>query len=227
MLMVVEGVLDRQTAEHYRQHLEAEATWQPGSHTAGTQAVYVKANEQVVDGCDMAVTVGNSLLQVLGMHSLFMSAALPRKIFPPKFNRYQHGGYYGAHVDNAIMHLPDGQLMRTDLSATLFLSDPESYDGGELAIETRYGVQELKLAPGDMVLYPSTSLHEVKPVTSGARVCSFFWIESLVRDSSQREILFDLDQSIQTLTVERGAQDQEVRRLSGVYHNLVRSWADS
>lgn len=227
MLMVIEGVLDPQTAEHFRQRLEAEAPWQPGSHTAGTQAVYVKANEQVVDGCDMAVTVGTSLLQVLGVHSLFMSAALPRKIFPPKFNRYQHGGYYGAHVDNAIMHLPDGQLMRTDLSATLFLSDPESYEGGELAIETRYGVQELKLAPGDMVLYPSASLHEVKPVTSGARVCSFFWIESLVRDSSQREMLFDLDQSIQALTVERGAQDQEVRRLSGVYHNLVRSWANS
>lgn len=227
MLMVIEGVLDPETAECYRQRLERDADWQPGAMTAGSQAIQVKSNDQVVDGSEVAVAVGNSLLKVLGSHPLFMSAALPKKIFPPKFNCYQHGGHYGPHVDGAIMHLPDGQVMRTDLSATLFFSSPDSYEGGELAIETRYGVQEVKLAAGDMVLYPSTSLHEVHPVTAGARLCSFFWIESLVRDSGQREILFDLDQSIQALTVARGSRDGEVRRLSGVYHNLVRRWADS
>ena len=227
MLMVIEGVLDRETAKRYCQALIRDGEWQSGELTAGAQAVQVKTNEQVVDGSELAVAVGNRLLQVLGSHPLFLSAALPKKIFPPKFNRYRDGGHYGSHVDGAIMHLPDGQVMRTDLSTTLFLAEPESYRGGELAIETRYGMQTVKLAPGDLVLYPSTSLHEVAPVTSGSRVCSFFWIESLVRDGGQREILFDLDQSIQALTVARGVGDDEVRRLSGIYHNLVRRWSGS
>lgn len=226
MLIPIDNVLDKATAADFRHQLD-RADWQDGRITAGAQAAHVKANQQIADGSDVAVKLGNQIVRILGNHPLFLSAALPKKIFPPKFNRYQNGGHYGLHVDNAVMHLPDNQVIRTDISATLFLSEPDSYEGGELCIETQYGAQEVELAAGDLILYPSTSLHEVRPVTSGARICAFFWIESLVRDSHQREMLFDLDQSIQVLTVERGAADPEVRRLSGVYHDLVRSWADS
>ena len=223
MLIPIPGVLDAQTVTQFRTQLDA-AEWQDGKLTAGGQAVQVKANLQLKDG-EVSTRLGNSIIRALTDHAGFMSAALPKAIFPPRFNCYQNGGHYGLHVDNAIMHLPDGAVMRTDLSATLFLSNPDDYEGGELTIDTQYGVQQVKLNAGDMILYPSTSLHEVKPVTEGARVCSFFWIESLVRDSFQRELLFDLDQSIQQLTVDRGADDGEVRRLSAVYHNLVRNLA--
>ncbi|KJS07351.1 MAG: hydroxylase [Gammaproteobacteria bacterium BRH_c0] len=226
MLIPIDQVLDKASAIAWRRQLET-APWQDGKLTAGTQAVQVKANQQLAADNGLAITLGNTLLRTLGANPLFLSAALPKKIFPPKFNRYQHGGHYGLHVDNAIMHLPDKQMLRTDLSATLFLSEPDDYEGGELVIESQYGAQEVKLEAGDLLLYPSTSLHEVKPVTAGARICAFFWVESLVRDSQQREMLFDLDQSIQALTLERGSSDHEVRRLSGVYHNLVRSWAEA
>lgn len=226
MLLPIPNVLDKSTIAQFRCALD-KAAWQDGKLTAGGQAVHVKANQQIQDQSELAIELGNYILKILGGHPQFLSAALPKKIFPPKFNRYSNAEHYGLHVDNAIMHLPDNQIMRTDLSATLFLSDPEEYEGGELAIETNYGAQEVKLSAGDLILYPSTSLHQVQEVVKGARVCSFFWIESMVRDNQQREMLYDLDQSIQTLTVERGADDSEVCSLTGVYHNLVRTWATS
>lgn len=226
MLIPIDHVLDKTTVNTWRAQLEA-AQWQDGKLTAGSQAIHVKANQQIPADSELATTIGNSILRALGANPLFLSAALPRKIFPPKFNRYQHSGHYGLHVDNAIMHLPDSQILRTDISATLFLSEPDDYEGGELTIETQYGAQEVKLDAGDLILYPSTSLHEVKPVTAGTRICAFFWIESLVRDSQQREMLFDLDQSIQAMTAQLSPSHEEVRRLTGVYHNLVRHWADT
>jgi PKHD-type hydroxylase len=226
MLLPIINVLDKETVQQFRALL-GDAQWQDGKLTAGSQAIYVKSNEQIQDQSEVAVNLGNKILRALSARPEFMSAALPKKIFPPKFNRYSNSEHYGLHVDNAIMHLPDHQIMRTDLSATLFLSEPDEYDGGELAIETNYGAQEVKLNAGDMILYPSTSLHQVKPVTRGVRVCSFFWIESMVRDNQQREMLYDLDQSIQALTADRGAADDEVTRLTGLYHNLIRIWATS
>ncbi|HLS98485.1 MAG: Fe2+-dependent dioxygenase [Porticoccaceae bacterium] len=226
MLIPIDNLLDKATARDWEARLAA-AHWQDGRLTAGSQAIHVKANQQIADGSDLATALGNGILRALGAHPLFLSAALPKKIFPPKFNRHREGGHYGPHVDNAILHLPGGEVLRTDLSATLFLSEPDDYEGGELVIETRYGAQQVKLGAGDLILYPATSLHEVRPVTAGSRICGFFWIESLVRDGQRREMLFDLDQSIQALTLERGGADGEVRRLAGVYHNLVRHWADS
>ena len=226
MLLPIENVLSKEEVQQFRSLLEL-TPWLDGKLTAGGQAMHVKANLQVDDSAESAVRLRNTILQQLSNHPLFISAALPGRIYPPKFNRYQNGGHYGLHVDNAIMPLADGRMLRTDVSCTLFLSEPEEYDGGELTIETCYGAQAVKLPAGDMILYPSTRLHEVKPVTRGSRICAFFWIESMVRDSQQRELLFELDQSIQALTVERGADDNEVRRLSGVYHNLIRTWGDS
>ncbi len=226
MLLPIHNVLDKQAVKQFRTALD-KTTWQDGKLTAGNQAKQVKANQQIQDQSELAIELGNYILKILGEHPQFLSAALPKKIFPPKFNRYSNAEHYGLHVDNAIMHLPDNQIIRTDLSATLFLSEPEEYEGGELAIETNYGAQRVKLSAGDLILYPSTSLHQVLEVTKGARVCSFFWIESMVRDNQQREMLYDLDQSIQALTVERGADDSEVRNLTGIYHNLVRLWASS
>lgn len=226
MLIPIDNVLDKNTVATFRQHLE-QTEWEDGARTAGGQAIHVKANRQIPSDSDTGQQLGRHILQVLGQHPVFLSAALPKKIFPPKFNCYQDSGRYGLHVDNAIMYLPNNDAMRTDISCTLFLSEPDEYHGGELCIETRYGAQEVKLQAGDMILYPSTSLHEVKPVTAGARISCFFWVESMVRDSQQRETLFELDQSIQALTLDRGADDPEVRRLSGIYHNLVRGWSET
>jgi PKHD-type hydroxylase len=226
MLVPVQGLHHTAPSLRFR-NLAGQGEWQDGTVTAGGVAAGVKANQQLRDGSATAQQLGDKLLGILGAHPLFISAALPGKIFPPKFNCYRNGGYYGLHVDSAIMQLPDNTMLRTDLSATVFLSAPDEYEGGELCIETRYGAQQVKLDAGDMVLYPSSSLHEVRPVTAGARICAFFWVESLVRDSGHRELLFDLDQSIQQLTVERGSADGEVRRLSGIYHNLLRGWAGS
>lgn len=226
MLLPIENVLSADEVLHFRQQL-ATAPWQDGKASAGSQAMLVKDNLQLDDRSETAQTLRNFILARLASHPDFIAAALPKKIFPPKFNCYQHGGHYGLHVDGAIMTLPDGQAMRTDLSVTLFLCDPDEYEGGELVIDSHLGVQEVKLAAGDLILYPSTSLHEVRPVTAGARICSFFWLESMVRQASRRETLYDLDQSIQQLTRERGGDDSEVRRLSWVYHNLLREWAES
>lgn len=224
MLLSIENVLDAHTSQAFLEELK-QAEWENGVRTAGGQAITAKSNSQVVTNDPIGRNLGAKILQGLGQNPLFISAALPKKIFPPKFNDYRSGGHYGLHVDNALMHLPNGESMRTDLSATVFLSEPDSYEGGELVIETQFGVQEVKLEAGDMILYPSTSLHEVKPVTRGKRVCSFFWLESHVKDNHEREMLFDLDQSIQTLTKERSASDHEVKRLTSVYHNLLRRWS--
>ncbi|WCM93920.1 Fe2+-dependent dioxygenase [Acidovorax sp. NCPPB 2350] len=227
MLITIDQVLTLDEVRHFRQRLDA-AAWRGGEATAGTLARAVKQNQQLDDGSDTAVELGNHLLRVLGRHPTFISAALPRTIHPPKFNRYADGGTYGAHVDSAIMHLP-GSLrpMRTDVSATLFLAEPDEYDGGELEIEGPFGVQGVKLAAGDMVLYPSTSLHRVTPVTRGARIASFLWIESLVADEGERALLFDLDQSIQRLTPSLDAADPRLLQLTGVYHNLLRRWVQT
>ena len=209
----------------FRAQLDA-AAWEDGAATAGTLAKSVKRNQQITDGSELCQRLGQHILRRLSSTPLFISAALPRTIYPPKFNRYADGGTYGAHVDSALMFLPGShQQMRTDLSATLFLAEPEEYDGGELEVEGPFGVQAVKLAAGDMVLYPSSSLHRVTSVTRGARVASFFWIESLVQDEGERTLLFDLDQSIQQLTPLVAPDDPRLVQLTGVYHNLLRRWA--
>lgn len=225
MLISIDQVLTKDEVRQFRQELDA-SDWNDGAATAGTLAKSVKRNQQVADGSALAVRLGQHILRRLAATPLFISAALPRTIYPPKFNRYADGGTYGAHVDSALMFLPgSNQQMRTDLSATLFLAEPEEYDGGELEVEGPFGVQAVKLGAGDMVLYPSTSLHRVTPVTRGARVASFFWIESLVPDEGERTLLFDLDQSIQQMTPLVAPDDMRLLQLTGVYHNLLRRWA--
>ena len=224
MLIPVEGVLSGDEVRRFRARLD-RAAWQDGARTAGTLARAVKCNQQLADEAPLARELGDAIVRRLGSTPLFISAALPSKIHPPKFNRYQGGGHYGAHVDSAVMHLPDGRALRSDLSATLFLTDPADYDGGELEVEGPFGIQAVKLAAGDLVLYPSSSLHRVTPVTRGARVAAFFWIESLVRCDSARTALFDLDQAIQGLGDGLPADDPNRLRLAAVYHNLLRLWA--
>ena len=225
MLISIDQVLSKTEVRDFRAQLDA-AAWDDGAATAGTLAKSVKRNQQITDGSEFCQRLGQHILRRLSSTPLFISAALPRTIYPPKFNRYADGGTYGAHVDSALMFLPGShQQMRTDLSATLFLAEPEEYDGGELEVEGPFGVQAVKLAAGDMVLYPSSSLHRVTPVTRGARVASFFWIESLVQDEGERTLLFDLDQSIQQLTPLVAPDDPRLVQLTSVYHNLLRRWA--
>ena len=225
MLISIDQVLTKDEVRQFRQELDA-SDWNDGAATAGTLAKSVKRNQQITDGSELCQRLGQHILRRLSSTPLFISAALPRTIYPPKFNRYQGGGQYGAHVDSALMFLPgSSQQMRTDLSATLFLAEPEEYDGGEMEVEGPFGVQAVKLSAGDMVLYPSTSLHRVTPVTRGARVASFFWIESLVQDEGERTLLFDLDQSIQQMTPLVAPDDMRLLQLTGVYHNLLRRWA--
>lgn len=225
MLITIDNVLSKDEVRQFRAHLE-RAEWQDGAATAGTLARGAKQNSQIDDAAQVAVSLGNHILRSLGTNPLFISAALPRRIYPPKFNRYADGGNYGIHVDSAVMQIPGTHLsLRTDLSATLFLAEPDEYDGGELEIESEFGAQTVKLAAGDMVLYPSSSLHRVTPVTRGARVASFFWIESMVGDEGQRAMLFDLDQTIQAITPALAGEDHNLVRLTGIYHNLLRRWA--
>lgn len=224
MLIPIESVLDKATAADWLARLRA-ADWVDGRNTAGSLAINVKDNLQLDDNHVVSQQLRQDLLERLGRHPEFISAALPHRVYPPRFNCYQGGGAYGLHVDGSIMHLPDNTPMRTDLSATLFLTEPEEYEGGELMIETEYGAQSVKLGAGDMVLYPATSLHQVMPVTKGTRIASFFWIESMVRDAQARDMLFDLDRTVQVLTLERGAKDEQVSQLNGLYHNLLRRWA--
>lgn len=227
MLIVIDGVLGAAEAAEFRRRLDT-ARWHDGRTTAGSQAARIKTNEQLDDRDPLARELGARVLERLHGHPLFTSAALPRRIYPPKFNRYRDGGHYGVHVDNAVMtHPADGALMRTDLSATLFLSEPADYDGGALVIEGEYGAQAVRLAAGDLVLYAATSLHQVAPVTRGARLAAFFWITSLVRETERRALLFDLDQAIQALSLQADAAvTAEVARLTAVYHNLVRQWSE-
>ncbi|MEL0637367.1 MULTISPECIES: Fe2+-dependent dioxygenase [Marinomonas] len=227
MLITIPNVLSEHELKQYRQHLAA-ADWQEGSKSAGEQAFKVKKNKQLPSNDPLTRQLGDHILQVLANSPQFVSAALPRKIYPPLFNAYQNGGHYGWHVDNAIRIVPDTPFrLRTDLSATLFLNNPSEYEGGELCVQDTYGEHKVKLKAGDMILYPSTSLHQVLPVTKGQRLASFFWIESMVRDHEQREILYDLDQSIQTLGTEQGLDNPQVIKLSALYHRLVRLHVDT
>jgi PKHD-type hydroxylase len=183
---------------------------------------------QLREGSAAANELGELVLEALSRCPLFISAAIPLKIFPPLFNRYGVGQSFGTHVDGAIRAVPGTPVrVRTDLSVTLFLAEPDEYDGGELTVEDKYGTQEVKLPAGDLVLYPATSLHYVKPVTRGVRIASFFWLQSMVRDDNVRTMLFDLDQTIQELTAEKGTDDAVCVRLTGLYHNLIRYWADA
>ena len=225
MLIVIPQVLDASLVTAFRTQL-SEAAWTDGRETAGNLSHRVKQNLQLPAQDPTSIALGQQLVRLLSLHPLFLSAALPNLIYPPLFNCYREGGHYGTHVDGSIMPLPDGRLLRSDLSATLFLREPDEYEGGELTIETAFGAQAVKLAAGDMVLYPSTSLHNVSPVTQGERVCAFFWVQSLVADTQQRTLLFDLDQSIQLLrSTARDEQMQAIVQLTGVYHNLLRQLA--
>lgn len=227
MLLCIPGVLTGDQVAHCRRRLEA-AEWVDGSVTAGAQSTLVKNNAQVAEGSVVAVELGDLILDALGAAPLFVSAALPLKTFPPLFNRYAGGQSFGAHIDNAIRPVRGHPVrVRTDLSCTLFLSEPDDYDGGELIIDGAFGVQEVKLAAGDMVLYPGTSLHRVAPVTRGARIASFFWVQSMVRDGAARSVLFDLDQAVQAHAQSHGLDHPLTVQLTGVYHNMIRLWADT
>ena len=224
MLLSIPEVLTKEQVAQARQALKP-AEWVDGRVTAGHQSAQAKNNMQVREGHPAGLKVGEMILDALGQNPLFISAALPSKVFPPLFNRYQNGQSFGTHVDNAIRQVPGTPYkIRTDLSATLFLSGPDEYEGGELVIEDTYGVQRIKLSAGHLVLYPSTSLHHVRPVTRGTRLASFFWVQSMVRDDAERSILFDLDLGIQRL--ERDPTDPSVVQLTGVYHNLLRHWSE-
>ena len=225
MLITIPDVLTSEEIEQVRAVLDA-AEWVDGRVTAGYQAQAVKENLQLPEGHPVALRLGEMVLAALARSPLFMSAALPLKVFPPMFNRYTGGGHFGTHVDTAIRALAStGQRIRTDVSATLFLTPPEQYDGGELIIEDTYGVHNVKLPAGDLVVYPGTSLHRVSPVTRGARVSSFFWIQSMIRSDGDRTLLYDLDTAIQRLAAESPGNSIGVQ-LTGVYHNLLRRWAE-
>lgn len=225
MLICIDKILDAPESRDFLRQLQ-QADWEDGAKSAGAVARLAKHNRQLDEASPLAIRLGNEILRRLGTHPQFLSAALPAKIYPPRFNRYDVGDTYGTHVDGALMRMPGtNDTLRSDLSATLFLSEPADYDGGELQIEGPSGAQGVKLGPGDLVLYPSSSLHRVTPVTRGARIASFLWIESFVRDDAARACLYDMDQSIQSLTAGLGPQDDNVLRLTNVYNNLLRRWA--
>jgi PKHD-type hydroxylase len=225
MLLTVPDVLSPDQVAKARQILNG-AEWVDGRVTAGPQSAEAKRNSQVPEGHPAAREVGAMILDELGRNALFHAAALPLRVFPPLFNRYSGGQTFGSHVDNALRQVPGTPLrVRTDLSATLFLAGPEEYDGGELVVQDTYGTHSVKLQPGSLVLYPSTSLHHVTPVTRGTRLCSFFWIQCMVRDDTRRSLLFDLDIGIQRLTRDVPGHPSLVP-LTGVYHNLLRQWAE-
>jgi PKHD-type hydroxylase len=230
MLLHIPNVLTAEQLAQARQLLD-NADWVDGRGTAGYQSAQAKRNLQLPDGDPAARAIGSAILDALGRNDTFFAAALPRRVFPPLFNCYQSGQDFGYHVDNAIRfdHLSNPQHpqpVRTDLSATLFLSEPDEYDGGELEIEDTYGNQRVKLPAGHMVLYPGTSLHRVTPVTHGARVASFFWIQSMVRDDAQRRLLWEQDMAIRRLTADHPGHPSLIS-LTGVYHNLLRQWAEA
>lgn len=227
MLLQIPEVFSKAEVAALRARLDA-GPWADGNATSGHQSATAKKNLQLPEESDVAKEVSALVIQALNANPMFVAAALPHTIFPPLFNRYEGGGEFGLHVDNAIRQSrTSGAIrIRSDLSATLFLSEPKDYDGGELIIEEMYGSQAIKLPAGDLVLYPSKSLHRVTPVTRGARVSSFMWMQSLVRDDADRETLFRLDIATQRVSYERGPKDQAVIELTGVYHNLLRRWAE-
>ncbi|MHC3126819.1 Fe(II)-dependent oxygenase [Brevundimonas sp. GN22] len=224
MLLHIPAVFSKDEVKALRAVLD-RGPWADGNMTSGHQSATAKQNHQLPEDSAEAREVQGIITQALYANPMFMSAALPHTVFPPLFNRYEGGGNFGTHVDSAIRQRGNVRI-RSDLSATLFLSEPEDYDGGELIIEEMYGEQSVKLPAGDMVLYPSKSLHRVTPVTRGARVSSFFWLQSLIRDDADRESLFRMDVAIQRLNIERGPKDQAVIELTGVYHNLLRRWSE-
>lgn len=225
MLIVIEKLLTKDEVSQFRARLD-ETGWLDGTDTAGTRSIAVKDNLQLPRADPVAQKLGNIILSKFGHHPEFVSASMAEKIWPPVFNCYHNGGHYGTHSDAALMRLPEANLtIRSDLSATLFLSEPEDYDGGELIAETPFGAQEVKLEAGDMVLYPSSSLHQVTPVTRGQRICAITWIQSAVPDMQARSLLYDLDCSIRALTPGRAKDDPDIDRLIHVYHNLLRRWA--
>jgi PKHD-type hydroxylase len=242
MLMHIPGVLDRDQIARIRAALDG-AEWIDGRQTVGAQGAQVKRNLQLAENSLLRRELGALVLTALARNPLYFAAALPLRTLPPRFNRYEGGGTYGAHVDGAVMALPPdprnadetlpGQAgyVRSDLSCTLFLSEPDEYDGGGLVVDDTYGEHEVKLPAGDLILYPSSSLHRVEPVTRGARIAAFFWIQSMVRDLEQRALLFQLDTSIQALTASGAGASPESRdallRLTGIYHNLLRRWAET
>ncbi len=226
MLLSIPDILTAAEVRQARELLDA-APWGDGRASAGDQAVLVKHNEQLPHDCEAARAVRATVLRGLDRQPLFLSAALPRKLFTPRFNRYNGAAnHYGEHVDNAIRFTENGLRVRTDISCTVFLSDPGDYDGGELVIRDTFGTQQVKLPAGHAVLYPGTSVHQVLPVTRGARVACFFWIESMVRSDEQRRLLYDMDMALMQLRRQHG-DSAATTALTGTYHNLLRQWADT
>jgi PKHD-type hydroxylase len=225
MLLHIPDVLDRAQVLRMRAALDG-AAWTDGRETVGAQGAKAKRNLQLPEASPLRSELGREVVDALARHPLFHAATLPQRVLPPRFNRYEGGGHYGFHVDGAVMALPDGTQMRSDVSCTLFLCEPDEYDGGELVVHDTYGEHEVKLPAGDLILYPSSSLHRVMPVTRGARIASFFWVQSLVREDRHRRMLFELDASIVDLT-RSGADAASLLRLTGVYHNLLREWSDT
>jgi PKHD-type hydroxylase len=225
MLLHIPDVLTAEQVQNARQKLEA-ADWIDGRVTAGIQSAKAKNNAQLPEGHPLTQELGDTVLSALQKNALFMGAALPLKVFPPLFNRYEGGQAFGKHVDNAVRQVPGTpHRVRTDLSATLFFTGPEDYDGGELLVEDTYGMHNVKLPAGHMVLYPSSSLHHVRPVTRGSRIASFFWVQSMIRDDGARTLLFDLDVAIQQVNSDL-PEHPAALQLTNVYHNLLRRWAD-
>ena len=227
MLIAIPGLLDASGVARVREIVDG-GEWVDGNVTSGPQAALAKKNEQLVEASAAAREAGGIVLDALGKSPLFIAAALPLKIFPPLFNRYAGGQNFATHVDNAVRIQRGSEFrVRSDLSITVFLEDPGEYEGGELLVEGQFGAQSVKLPAGDAILYPSSSLHKVTPVTRGCRVASFFWIQSMVRDDGARRLLFELDSAVQRLAGQLGQDDRSVVELTGVYHNLLRRWADA
>ncbi len=227
MLLHIPGILTSDELAHLQRSLGA-ADWTDGRETVGTQGAQVKRNEQLPDASPLKHELGQVVLAALERSPLYFAAALPLRTLAPRFNRYQGGGEYGFHIDGSVMRQgnPANRThVRSDISCTLFLCEPDEYDGGELIVSDTYGEHEVKLPAGDMVIYPSSSLHKVMPVTRGARLASFFWVQSMVRDDAQRRLLFEMDTSIETLRSSQ-ADAAAVLQLTGIYHNLLRRWAE-
>jgi PKHD-type hydroxylase len=226
MMLHIPHVLSPEQVADIRRQLDA-SDWIDGTQTVGAQGAQVKHNRQLPERAPLSLALGDIVLNAVKKNSLFFAAALPLRIVPPLFNAYAGGEHYGLHVDGAVRQIPiSGQHLRTDVSSTLFLCNPEDYDGGELVVVDTYGTHEVKLPAGDLILYPSTSLHQVMPVTRGTRVCSFFWTQSMIRNDACRNMLFELDQTIQKLRSKIG-DSEEVLTLTGQYHNLLRMWAET
>jgi PKHD-type hydroxylase len=226
LLVCIPDVLSKHDVADFRRIMDAEQ-WEDGRSTAGAQSAEVKQNEQLPPDGAVARNLGERVLRAISANLKFISAAVPLRVFPPLFNRYGAGQYFGEHVDNCVRgDRLTGLRIRTDLSVTLFLSEPAEYDGGELIVEDYNNSQPIKLPAGHLALYPSTSLHRVTPVARGVRVCSFFWLQSMIRDTHARRLTYDLDVTIQELVTRLGRNDPEVRRLTNIYHNLIRYWAE-